>query len=155
MSAADPSATCYNSFYEPVVDDKRRVQIPSAWRQGQAESQFMLLLWPNAAQTDACLMVLPPAAAQKLTEKITAMPFGDSQAEALRRHLGRRSATVTADKAGRMTLPEHMARAVGLEPEKKAVLVGMFDRFQIWAPDRFAPVIDGDDTLAQEAMKLI
>ena len=155
MPAAEQTAPCYNSFYDPVVDDKRRVQIPSAWRQGQTDFQFMLLLWPNAAQKDACLMVLPPAAAQKLTERITAMPFGDGQAEALRRYLGRKSAMVTADKAGRITLPDHMARAVGLEPEKKAVLVGMFDRFQIWAPDRFAPVIDGDDTLAQEAMKLI
>jgi MraZ protein len=155
MSAPDSNATCYNSFYEPIVDDKRRLQIPSAWRSAQGESEFMLLLWPNGPQKDACLMVLPPAAARKLTERITAMPFGDSQAEALRRYLGRKSAMVTADKAGRMTLPEHMARAVGLESEKKAVLVGMFDRFQIWAPDRFTPVIDGDDALAQEAMKLI
>ena len=115
----------------------------------------MLVLWPNAALKDACLMVLPPAAARKLTERITAMPFGDSQAEALRRWLGRKSQMVTADKAGRITLPDHMAKAVGLETEKKTAMVGMFDRFQIWAPDRFAAVSDADDALGQEAMKLI
>ena len=81
------------------------------------------------------------------------MPFGDSQAEALRRFLGRRSQMVTSDKAGRITLPEHMARAVGID--KKAVLVGMFDRFQVWNPERFEAITEGDDALAQEAIKLI
>jgi len=98
-------------------------------------------------------MVLPPAAAQRLRDRITAMPFGDAQAESLRRFLGRKSHMVTSDKSGRVTIPEHMAKPVGIE--KKAVLVGMFDRFQIWAPDRFAAITEGDDALAQEAWKLI
>jgi MraZ protein len=144
---------CYNSCYDNVVDEKRRLQIPSDWRKGQGETEFMLILWPNAAQKDACLMVLPPAAAQRLRDRITAMPFGDAQAESLRRFLGRKSHVVTSDKSGRVTIPEHMAKPVGIE--KKAVLVGMFDRFQIWAPDRFAAITEGDDALAQEAWKLI
>jgi MraZ protein len=113
----------------------------------------MLVLWPNGAQKDACLLVLPPPAAEKLRTRITSMPFGDSQAEALRRFLGRKSHMVTSDKAGRITLPEHMATAVGIE--KRAVLVGMFDRFQIWNPTQFAAITEGDDALAQEAFKLI
>ena len=98
-------------------------------------------------------MVLPPLAADKLRAKITAMPFGDSQAEALRRILGKKSHMVTSDKAGRITLPEHMARAVGID--KKAMLVGMFDRFQMWSPDKFEAITESDDALAQEAFKLI
>ena len=98
-------------------------------------------------------MVLPPPAAQKLRDKITAMPFGDGPAEALRRFLGRKSHMVTSDKSGRITLPEHMAKAVGIE--KKAVVVGMFDRFQMWNPEKFQGITEGDDALAQEAFKLI
>ena len=98
-------------------------------------------------------MVLPPAVAEQLRQRVTSMGFGDSQAEALRRFLGRRSQMVTSDKAGRITLPEHMARAVGID--KKAVLVGMFDRFQVWNPERFEAITEGDDALAQEAIKLI
>ena len=67
--------------------------------------------------------------------------------------LGRKSHMVTSDKSGRITLPEHMATAVGLE--KKAVLVGMFDRFQLWNPEKFEAITEGDDALAQEAFKLI
>jgi MraZ protein len=153
MSEAANNGPCYNSCFENIVDEKRRVQIPSNWRKGHGETEFMLILWPNTAQKDACLLVLPPPAAEKLRARITSMPFGDSQAEALRRFLGRKSHVVTADKSGRVTLPEHMAAAIGIE--KKAVLVGMFDRFQIWSPERFGSVTEADDTLAQEAFKLI
>ena len=143
----------FQSFYENIVDEKRRVQVPSAWRGGATETEFMLLLWPGGPQKEICLMVLPPAAAQKLMDKITAMPFGDERAESLRRYLGRNSHMVASDKAGRMTLPEHMARAAGIE--KKTVMVGMFDRFQIWSPERHSLVKDADDALGQDAMKLI
>jgi MraZ protein len=117
------------------------------------ETEFMLLLWPGGPQKEICLMVLPPAAAQRLTDRITPMPFGDASVESLRRYLGRNSQMVTSDKAGRITLPEHMARAAGIE--KKAVLVGMFDRFQMWSPERHAVVKEADDALGQDAMKLI
>ena len=153
MSEENNSGPCYNSCFEPTVDEKRRVQIPANWRKGQNETEFMLILWPSGAQQDACLMVLPPPAAQKLRDKITAMPFGDGSAESLRRFLGRNSHMVTSDKSGRITLPEHMAKAVGIE--KKAVVVGMFDRFQMWNPEKFEGITEGDDALAQEAFKLI
>jgi MraZ protein len=113
----------------------------------------MLVLWPNGTQKDACMMVLPPPAAEALKTKIKALNFGDPQAEALRRFLGRKSDTVTSDKSGRITLPEPMAKAIGLE--KDAVLVGMFDRFQIWNPRTFEEVIAAEDALATEAIKMI
>ena len=98
-------------------------------------------------------MVLPPPAASALEAKVRALPFGDQQAEALRRFLGRKSDTVTSDKSGRITLSESMAKAIGLE--KEAVLIGMFDRFQIWNPKTYDEVIAAEDALATEAFKLI
>src|SRR5262245_14510101 len=153
MSEETDNGPCYNSCFDNVVDEKRRVQIPSNWRKGQNEVEFMLVLWPNGAQKDACLLVLPPAAAHKLRQRLTSMAFGDAQAESLRRFLGRKSQMVTSDKSGRITLPEHMAHAAGIE--NKVKLVGMFDRFQLWSPDRFETITEGDDALAQEAWKLI
>ena len=153
MSEETNSRPCYNARYDNIVDEKRRIQIPSKWRAGQTEMEFMLILWPNGAQKDACLMVLPPSVAQKLKEKVTALPFGDPQAEALRRFLGRKSDTAVSDKSGRITLPEPMTKAVGID--KEAVLIGMFDRFQIWNPTKYAEVTAAEDALATEAFKLI
>ena len=153
MPEANDSQPCYNSRFENIVDEKRRVQIPSSWRKGQQETEFMLILWPSGSQQDACLMALPPPTAAKLIETMKSMPFGDPQAEALRRYLGSKSHMVTSDKSGRITLPEHMAKAVGIE--KKAVLVGMFDRFQMWNPENFGAITERDKAVAQEAIRLI
>ncbi len=60
MAEANNGETCYNSCFENIVDEKRRVQIPSNWRKGQSETEFMLILWLSGSQKDACLMVLPP-----------------------------------------------------------------------------------------------
>ena len=153
MSENGNAEPLFNSLYRHGVDEKRRIQIPAKWRPTQRETVLTLILWPNGAQQDACLLVLPPKVSRVLVEKLTAMPFGDPKAEALRRFLGEKSDTVTCDKAGRITLPESMAKKV--EIEKEAVLNGMFDRFQIWNPERYEASRAAVDALAPEAFKLI
>lgn len=153
MSENGNAEPLFISSYRHGVDEKRRIQIPAKWRGEQGETEFTLILWPNGAQQDACLLVLPPKVARALVDKLTAMPFGNPTAEALRRFLGEKSDTVTSDKAGRITLPESMAKAVAIE--KEAVLNGMFDRFQIWNPDRYEASRAAVDALAPEAFKLI
>ncbi len=98
-------------------------------------------------------MVLPPIEMKSLAEKIRQMPASDPRASALRRLLGSKSASVTLDKGGRICLPEEMARVVGIE--KKAVLVGLVDRFEIWNPERYEAVSAVDAALLPEAFKLI
>jgi len=154
MSASVSSETIYyNSLYRHGVDDKRRIQIPAKWRPAEGEIQLTLIMWPKGAQQDACLLVLPPEEWSALVQKLKAMPFSDSKAEALRRLLGTKSDRVALDKAGRICLPEQMARAAGIE--KEAVLVGLVDRFEIWSPDRFEAASAVDEQLAPEAFKLI
>src|SRR5688572_33297716 len=99
MSEANNSGPCYNSCFDNIVDEKRRVQIPSNWRKGQNEIEIMLILWPSVPQKDGCLMVLPPPAADKLRHRITAIPFGASPAAALQRFLGNKSHIVSLDKS--------------------------------------------------------
>ena len=143
----------YQSLYRFGVDEKRRVQIPAKWRPAEEGTEFALILWPHNGQPDSCVLVLPPSAFSELKAKIRAMPFADRKAEALRRILGEKSDSVTLDKAGRMCLPETMAAATGITD--KAVLNGMFDRFQIWNPDRYEGSRAGVDALAPDAFSLI
>jgi MraZ protein len=143
----------YHSLFRHGVDEKRRVQIPAKWRPSRPDVELTLILWPNGSQPDACLLVLPPLEMNALAEKIRAMSFADPKASALRRLLGSKSASVSLDKAGRICLPEGMARAVGIEDE--AILVGLVDRFEIWNPDRYQKVSAVDEALLPEAFKLI
>src|SRR5258708_6752854 len=143
----------YHSLFRHGVDEKRRVQIPAKWRPSQPDVELTLILWPNGAQPDACLLVLPPAEMNALAEKIRAMSFADPKASALRRLLGSKSASVSLDKSGRICVPEAMAKAAGIEDE--AILVGLVDRFEIWNPDRYQKVSAVDEALLPEAFKLI
>jgi MraZ protein len=145
------SAFVYSSAYTHGVDEKRRLQIPAKWRP-EDEVTFTLITWKKPQQ-EACLLALPPDVMKTLMAKIAAMPFSDPRAETLRRVLGTKSDQVTCDKAGRICIPEQMAREAGIE--KQAVLVGMWDRFQIWNPDRYAATNKVDDAMTSEAMSLI
>ena len=145
--------TVYQSRYRHGVDEKRRVQIPAKWRPADEGFQFALVLWPHQEKPDACLLVLPPKAFSEFVQKITAMPFADPKAEALRRILGEKSDRVQLDKAGRICLPDTFATAVGIKDE--AILNGMFDRFQIWNPERYEATRASVDSLVPDAFKQI
>ena len=116
----------YHSLFRHGVDEKRRVQVPAKWRPTKPGVEFTLLLWPNGAQADACLLVLPPPEMRALAEKIKAMSFADPKASALRRLLGSKSASVALDKGGRICVPEAMAKAVNIESDRVTAAIARF-----------------------------
>lgn len=153
MSTPDSSLLIYSSTYHHGVDEKRRVQIPAKWRLENLDAQYLVIPWPKDGFKAAYLLVLPPDAARDLHQRVKAMPYSDAKAQTLRRLLGGGSDTVTMDKAGRFCLPEGLAKDAGIE--KQATLVGNFDRFEIWNPERYASAKVLDDALAHEAVNLI
>ena len=90
---------------------------------------------------------------EELTRDIDAMPNGDPNKVVLKRFIGSESIQVTVDKAGRITLPEEMARAAAIK--ENAVLVGLLDRFEIWNPERYEAVKASDAVMAPEAFKMM
>jgi MraZ protein len=144
--------TCYNSLYLHGVDEKRRVQIPAKWRPAQPGTELTLVLWPKAKE-GPCIRVLPPQQLAKLMREVNAMPNSDASKVVLKRFIGSESEQVTLDKAGRVCLPEKMARDAGIKEE--AVLVGLLDRFEIWSPERYENVRASDALMAPEAFRLM
>ncbi|HTI97657.1 MAG TPA: hypothetical protein VL527_02050 [Dongiaceae bacterium] len=142
----------YNSLYRHGVDEKRRIQVPAKWRPLDEQVEFTLMLWPKDKE-GPCLRVLPPAQMAKLMQNIDAMPNSDPSKVVLKRFIGSESVQVSLDKAGRICLPEEMARAAGIQSE--AVLVGLLDRFEIWNPEAHKRVKASDAVMATEAFKLM
>ena len=142
----------YNSIYRHGVDAKRRIQIPAMWRPAQENVQLTLIVWPQRVE-GACLRVLPPKEMAELMASLDAMPDGDRNKTILKRIIGTESTQVELDKAGRICVPEEMARAAAISDD--AVLVGLLDRFEIWSPERYERVKSADAVLAQEAFKLM
>jgi MraZ protein len=144
--------TYYNSRFLHGVDEKRRVQIPAKWRPDESGTELTLMLWPQH-QAGTCLRVLPPTQMARMKADIDALPNDNPKKGVLKRFIGSESVQVTLDKAGRICLPEEMARAAGVKDE--AVLVGLLDRFEIWNPARYENVKAADAVLASEAFKLM
>jgi MraZ protein len=142
----------YNSSYRHGVDEKRRVQIPAKWRPAKPGTELTLVLWPKAKE-GPCLRVLPPVQMAALMQDIDAMPNSDPNKGVLKRFIGSESVQAPLDKAGRICLPEGMAKAAGITDQ--AVLVGLLDRFEIWSPDRYERIKAADAVMAQEAFKLM
>jgi MraZ protein len=152
MSSGEASAQIYNSVYRHGVDEKRRIQVPAMWRPTESGVQFTLIVWRQRSE-GPCLRVLPPREMAELMAYLDAMPNGDPKKTILKRIIGSESTQVTLDKAGRICLPEEMARAAGIEEE--ATLVGLLDRFEIWDPARHEKVKAADSVMAQEAFKMM
>ena len=142
----------YNSLFRHGVDAKRRVQVPAKWRPSRPEVEFTLIVWPKSAH-GCCLRVLPPEQMGKLMEDINAMSNDDPNKVVLKRFIGSESAQAALDKAGRICLPEEMAKAAGIK--KAAVLVGLLDRFEIWNPGRYTAVRGEDQVMASAAFTLM
>jgi len=151
-SAQTKEPTYYNSRFLHGVDEKRRVQIPAKWRPDKSGTELTLMLWPQH-QAGICLRVLPPSQMAKMKADIDSLPNDNPKKGVLKRFLGSESVQAPLDKAGRICLPEEMARAAGIKDE--AVLVGLLDRFEIWNPARYENVKTADAVLASEAIKLM
>jgi MraZ protein len=151
-STTNKEPAYYNSRFRHGVDDKRRVQIPAKWRPQRADFELTLILWPREG-VGPCVRVLPPTQMARLMRSIDEMPNSDPKKVVLKRIIGSGSAQATVDRAGRICLPEEMAREAGLKDE--AMLVGLLDRFEIWNPERYEKVQAADATLAPDAFRLM
>lgn len=144
--------TYYSSCFTHGVDEKRRLQVPAKWRPARPGTQLTLILWPKSVE-GPCVRVLPPEEMAELVASIDAMPNDDPKKTVLKRFIGSESAQVALDRAGRICLPEAMARKAGIKGE--AMLVGLLDRFEIWTPERYDKVKAADAVMATEAFKLM
>ncbi len=133
------------------LDQSRRVMCPAKWRPEDKKTVFRAILWPIAAPQ--FLLVLPPDRWNLMIAKLRTRSLQDERVAALERRMGATSVELVMDQAGRFALPEHLAKAAGLE--KEAQLVGRLDKFEIWNPARYQGNMARDQELAASLAKEI
>lgn len=142
------------SRFDNKVDEKRRIQVPSMWRRGQTSGvRYLLLPAPKRAWRAACLMAMLLKQYRGMVQKLREMPIADDRADSLRRLFAACAVEVETDSAGRICLPEEVARTVDIKD--RVTLAGMIDWFEIWNPQRYALMASGDDERSSEAWTLI
>ena len=137
-----------------TIDDKGRLSIPTAARDLVARVGNRLVVTYNPYET-GCLWLYPEAEWEAVRDQVMAMPNVRRVVRNLQLKLVGSATVVEPDGNGRVLLPASHRHAAGIE--KKAVLLGMGDKFELWSEQAHHAQIRqtvSDDDLSDELLDL-
>jgi MraZ protein len=113
------------------IDDKGRLAVPTGYRDVVArECGNHLVLTYNPFEA-GCLYLYPLPVWEKVRDQVNALPRTKKNSRLLQLKLVGAATFVEPDGSGRISIPASQRNAIGIE--KKAVLVGMGDKFELWS----------------------
>ena len=114
-----------------TIDDKGRLAIPTSYRDLVArECGNRLVLTYNPFEPGS-LYLYPHPVWEKVRDQVNALPRTRSVSRNLQLKLVGAASFVEPDGSGRISIPASHRNAVGID--KKAVLLGMGDKFELWS----------------------
>ena len=114
-----------------TVDDKGRIAIPTAYRElvaGECANRLVLTYNPFES---GCLWLFPHAAWEAVRDQVNALSKVIKAHRDMQMKLVGAAAVVEPDGAARILLPASQRATTGIE--KRAVLLGMGDKFELWS----------------------
>lgn len=114
-----------------TVDDKGRLAIPTAYREIVARVCDNSLVCTYNPFEQGCLWLFPRAAWEQVRDQVNALPSVKAVHRNLQMKLVGAAAALDLDGAARVLLPASQRAAAGIE--KRAVLLGMGNKFEIWS----------------------
>lgn len=150
MSADPPAKPMYSGTYERTLDAKNRVTIPSQWV-AQGVADFQVVVSSQAEST--YLVVMPPEEFAWVERRIEALEIPQAEKTRAIRAFYSSARGVTADKQGRILLPEDFCRKAGLGME--VVLAGTKSRFEIWDAGKWRAASQADQAVLSRTMEMI
>ena len=115
--------------YEHTIDDKGRITIPSEFREVLGDSVYV------TQGFDGNLQAFTPELFQRMSDQVRSISFLAANSRLLRRLLFSNAKHINFDSAGRILIPGFLRETANLE--ETAILIGMGEYFEIWAPDRW------------------
>ena len=114
-----------------TIDDKGRLAIPTSYRDVVARECGNQLVVTYSPFDAGCLYIYPMPVWERVRDQVNALPRTKSVSRNLQLKLVGAATFVEPDASGRISLPASHRNATGLE--KKAVLLGMGDKFELWS----------------------
>lgn len=134
----------FKGTYRHRIDPKGRLPVPSAFRRGLGDSAAVVV-----TPLDQCLAAYSPSEWARLEEQLRTLPAFSRPAKALTRLLTSRAIDCELDVQGRILLPAALRAAAGLDRE--ALVIGVLNRFEVWAPDRWDAFVADSERLLEDA----
>ena len=130
-----------------TLDDKGRLALPTAYREVIAKSCGNRLVFTYNPFEPGCLWLFPHDEWEQVRDQVNALPKVKAAHRDMQMKLVGAAAVVEPDGAARVLLPASQRAAAGIE--KKAVLLGMGNKFELWSEQahlaKIRQVIGEDD----------
>ena len=114
-----------------TIDDKGQLAIPTSYRDLVARTCGNRLVLTYSPFDMGCLYLYPQDVWEKVRDQVNALPRTRSVNRQMQFKLVGAAAFVEPDGSGRISIPASQRSACGLE--KRAVLLGMGDKFELWS----------------------
>lgn len=127
------------------LDAKGRISIPTRHRADLlriSEGKMVVTISPN----DRCLWLYTLVAWEAVERKLVSLPTLNAQTRKLKRMLIGHADDCDMDSSGRILLPAPLREFAALD--KKAVMVGQGDKFEIWDETQWG--VHRDSILSEE-----
>lgn len=138
-----------------TIDDKGRLAIPTGYRDVVARAADNRLVITYNPFDAGSLYLYPQPVWEQVRDQVNALPRTKSTSRTLQLKLVGAATLVEPDASGRVSIPASHRNAVGIE--KKAVLVGMGDKFELWSEQAHLAQIRqtlGDADLGEDLLEL-
>lgn len=121
----------FTGEYRHTIDAKGRLAVPARFRT-ELSGEAYVCRW-----LEGCLAIFPRAAWEQLSGEVGTLPrIGDPRARDIARSVFASAYDVQLDSQGRVLIPANLRDAVGLVTD--AVVIGLNDHVEVWAPERWA-----------------
>ena len=112
------------------LDAKGRMAIPTRYRDELQAVCANRLVLTYSAFDSGCLWLYPETEWERVREQVMALSTFNPSHRSLQRRLVGSATQTEPDGNGRLLLPQTLRQVTGLE--KRAVMMGMGQRFEIW-----------------------
>ncbi|NCN06413.1 MAG: division/cell wall cluster transcriptional repressor MraZ [Candidatus Pacebacteria bacterium] len=119
--------------YYYTLETKGRVSLPKPFRVAQKN-------WIITRGLDGSLFLFPDSVFQSEVEKLSKYSTNQRAVRDAIRLLSNDASEQTPDKLGRISIPEHLIAAAGLQ--KNVVIVGSLNKIEIWDRDTYHEYMD-------------
>ncbi len=119
--------------YLHSIDRKGRLILPAKFREA-AKNHFIEKFYVTRG-LDNCLFMLSEEEWKAQENKFKNLPFTKAQSRQFNRLFFSGAVEVTFDSQGRVLLPQYLKDFAGIK--KDVVIVGVSNRIEIWAKDRW------------------
>lgn len=132
--------------YRHNLDNKKRLTIPSKYRE-ELGDKFVV-----TRGLDGCLFVYSFTEWDKIVNKLKTLPFTKKDARTLTRFLMSAASICEIDKQGRINLVNSLISYA--EIKKECVIIGVNDRLEIWASEKYDNLLNSLGDLSNVAENL-